>query len=285
LLFAVNRLAPSGAGLLLALLAALLPTAAWSHAGDERGLAQLQQLIKQQPRQQQHYIKRGALYTRAAHYHAALADFARAQTLGPPAAVGYELGVYYYRRQQLASAAEQLYRFLGHYGKVPAALEYRLKVARALGQKQRASELFEALVQDSPYANPSHYLAAARADLDTDTGVDSETESQLVQALGLIDRGIERFGPVPQLQHYAIELELRQRHYQQAIDRHRTLATATGRSPHWQARQAQLLAAAGQEQRALVLARRAQQALATQTQTPARARLAAELSALAASID
>ena len=260
------------------LLLTLLPTLVWSHAGDEQELQRLQQQIEQQPHHQRHYIKRGALYTRAGHYVQALADFERAQTLGPAPAVAFELGVYYYRRDQMATAATQFDRYLAHYGKVPAALQYRLKVARRLGQQQLAANLFEVLVGQSPYANPSHYLAAAKAEIDTDIN----QPQPLADALALIDRGISRFGPVPQLQHYAIELELQRSNYQQAISRHQTLAGPSGHSPHWQAKQAQLLIAGGRWQEAVTLAEQAQQTLSTQTRTPARARLDRALTALLA---
>jgi len=261
----------------LALLLALLPVLAWSHAGDERGLQRLQQLIEQRPQQQSHYIKRGALYTRAGHFQLALADFERAQTLGPIAAVSFELGLYYFRRQQMSDAAEQFDLHLAHYDNDAAALEFRIKTARALGQQPLAQDLFETLVTQSPYSNPGHYLAAANAEIKGEAG--------LARALVLIDRGIARFGPVPQLQQFAIELELRRGDYQQAISRHQTLATATGHSPHWLAKQAQLLAGDQRTEEAAKLVRRAQMALSTQTNTPARARLNKQLAELLAAID
>jgi len=254
------------------LLLALLPTLAYSHPGDELGLQRLQHLIETQPQQQMLFIKRGALYTRAGHFSLALADFERAQTLGPAPAVSFELGVYYFQRGQMASAAEQFDQYLGSYGTVPAALEYRIKTARQLGQVEQARDLFELLVDQSPYANPSHYLAAANTEI--------EAQSPLADVLLLIDRGISRFGPVPQLQLVAIELELQRGDYQQAISRHQTLAAATGQSPHWLAKQAQLLAAGQRREEAVTLARRALQALRNQTSTPARARLDKQLTTL-----
>ena len=208
-----------------------------THPGDEHLIDQLNRQITTDPSSQQALIRRGSLLVRAKNFELAMADFSRAQVLGDPVAVLLPLGTLFYEAGRFEQAAEQFDHYLDRYSRDIVALEMRAKTAREMGLWSLALKYYKTFLEQSPYANPGHYLAAAEVAL----MVTSDAKVNTDAALSVIDAGIDRLGVTPQLQLMAIELELERGRFDTAIERQRRLATATGESPQWHLQMATLL--------------------------------------------
>jgi len=247
--------------LALAALVPLIAAPVLAHPGAEDQLHHLNQQITQHPNQQKLFIKRGALLSRLGQYNKAQADFARAQSLGTPERVMFELGVHYYRTQQLVQAKSSFDRSLQHFPNYLPALEYRAKVHRDTGNYASALQDFTAFLALSPYSNPGQFLSVAKMII--------QEESNIEAALLIIDQGMERLGVTPQLQNYAISLELKANRTDAAIERHQLLAPSARVSPGWQLTMARLLISAKRSEEAKAHIEQAKIQLVTLKKTPA----------------
>jgi predicted Zn-dependent protease len=100
----------------------------------------------------------------------------------------------------------------------------------------------------------------------------------------MLDRGMERLGVIPQLQQYAIALELERKNTAQAIDRLEALEPSLGESPGWKVDMGELLILAGRPAEASQLFDEAFAQLETLRKTVARQRLLEKLEKLRASL-
>ncbi len=222
-----------------------LASHAFSHPGDEHKLEYLNTKITQQPNSQNAYIQRAALYTRTGSYTLAEKDFITAKNLGESYLASYELGAYYFKIKNYAFAISQFDDYLSHYPNHYPTLEYRAKAYREIGDTKKAFEDFSTFLEKSPYTNPGHYLAVANIAL-------SETarEDPICDAINIIDAGLSRTGNSPQLQSFAIELEIRRGFFDQALTRHESLRDITSASPQWHFEMAEILVKSEQREKA-----------------------------------
>lgn len=259
--------------LLLVLLAVSHPGAARAHPSAAERIEHLGREIETRPQDPRPYLERGAAYSHDGQYELALADLRKAEALGDPALVAYELGLLHHRMGRLAAARRYLDAFLARFPAEAKALEERARVLGELGQVDAAVADYERLFAVTRQPNPGSYLAAARL-------LAAQGEAGIAQALALLDRGMERLGVVPQLQRPAVELELRRGREARALDRLRSLEPALGESPGWKVEVAELLLRMKRtaEARAFLAAASAQ--IAALRETPARRALAARIATL-----
>ena len=110
------------------LLAALLmavaaPLRAGAHPSAQHTIEILSESIRAQPDLQEFYIRRGQAYSNEGLPEPALVDFQKAETLGPPILVAFDLGVLHYRMGRLDDARRYLDAFLKRFPKNAPALE------------------------------------------------------------------------------------------------------------------------------------------------------------------
>ena len=92
-------------------------------------------------------------------------------------------------------------------------------------------------------------------------------------ALALLDQGMRQLGLIPQLQRYAVTLELQQNKLESALRRWQALEQVLGSSPEWKVENARLLILANETQRAKAMLREASAQLAEMKSTPSRLQL------------
>ena len=255
-----------------------LASAVSAHPSAEHKAELIGKLIQERPAEQKLYIQRGSAYSDDGLYELALADFKKAETLGDAYVVALHLGVLHYRTQAFAASRGYFDTFLEHFPRHASALEYRARLLRD-SQKYRASLAdYETLLATQNRPNPGHYVSVATmlAKLD-DEGIGP--------AIEMLDKGIRRLGLIPQLQQYAIELELRRKNIAQAIIRLETLEPMLGASPEWRLEMGETLLLAGRPSDARRHLDEAASQLARLRMTPARQQTLEKLRRLRESLE
>lgn len=251
----------------------VVAASALAHPSMHHTIERLSERIREAPEEQALWIERGIAYSNDGQLELALADFRKAETLGDPVRVAFDLGVLFYRRGEFGKARESLTRTLTRFPEHTRALDYRARAARDAGDAHAALADFEALFVLRDDVNPGHYLSAADLLVSlADGGVDA--------ALALLDRGMDQLGVIPQLQQRAIAFERERGAFGAALRRHDTLAEPLGRSPSWRVERAELLLALGRRGEAERELAAARNALAKLRPTPAHAALDARIAEL-----
>jgi tetratricopeptide (TPR) repeat protein len=197
---------------------------------------------------------------------------ARAANLGEKTRATFQRGVVFYRLGQFQKALECFNSTLVAEPRNASALEYRARLRRDMGDGQGAVSDFRALIALRVYVNPGYYLAAAKL-------LAKSGDAHIPEAVSLLDDGIRDLGPVPQLQRYAIELELARNAPKAAIARLTSLAPSEGDGPEWQAQMGDLYLAAGDRPEAKLWWQKAQKTINQRRTTPAQTVLSQRLEA------
>ena len=259
--------------LLFALALPAFAPGALAHPGMHETIAYLSERIREAPEDQALYIERGIAYSEDGLLGPALADFRKAETLGDPVRVAFDLGVLHYRAGDFDRAREALTRTLARFPAHALAFEYRARAARDAGDARAAVADFEAVFALREDVNPGSYLSAAELLLPLpDAGADA--------ALALLDRGMAQLGVIPQLQQRAIALERERGAFGAALKRHETLAEPLAWSPDWRVERAELLLELDRPEEAARELTAAQTALAALRPTRARAALGTRITEL-----
>jgi predicted Zn-dependent protease len=237
--------------------------ALFAHPGAHEALQHFSREIKAHPRQQSLYIQRGIAYSNDGQFPQAQADFERAAELGDPALVGFDFGVLYYRMADFDSARRYFDGFLQRYPNHAACLEYRARLLRDAGEYEASVADFRRVFELQQHPNPGHYISTARM-------LQSGGPDGIEQALEILDQGNKKLGLTPQLQRYAIQLELSRQQPENALQRMRELEPILGDSPDWKVDMGELLLQVRQPEQAAALLEAASQQLDTLRSTPAR---------------
>lgn len=255
----------------LILLVAALPL--FAHPGASTTIEHFTHEIEHRPDSQVLYIKRGIAYSADGQYERALADFSRAQTLGDPVLVSFDLGVLHYRRGELDTALSYFNAWLERFPNHSGCLEYRARLLRDKGDYQASVADFRRVFELQGRPNPGHYVSAAEM-------LVSAGDSGVRQALDLLDAGNEKLGLTPQLQCYAIRLETERGRPDLAVRRMLALEPMLGSSPDWKVSMAELYFENRQSAPAQELLVAAERQLQELRRTPARIALQGRISAL-----
>jgi len=286
--------------------------AAASHQGVAAQLERIDKAIESNPQNQVLLIQRGALYSHDGQYDRAEKDFLRAESLGAPVSVAYELGLLFYRSQAFARARTYFDRYIKQFPQHASAYEYRARTAHRLGDTKQALADFEVFFELQPKASPGHYIDVAKiyaaetfvnktdviktdvnkANVD-ETNINKANISKtnvnktnvnkttgLDAAIDLLDKGMATIGLTPQLQRYAITLELNRNQPDKAIARLQRLEPLLKGSPSWKLEMAQLFLQTGKTAQAQQLLNKASAELAVLKLTPARISLAEKITQL-----
>jgi predicted Zn-dependent protease len=234
-----------------------------AHAGDHRALAELDAIIKKSPAEPALLVARGALYSRSGQWDKAERDLRLAETLGPKEDVAFEFGRLYYRRGDNQKALGYIDTYIGAYPKYPPAFLLRARAAGEAEQFDIANESYYTYFSLSPDPQPGEYLAAAQL-------LASMKPAGINNALALLDMAITRLGLNPQLQRYAMQLELRRDDTEGALDRWYSLEDQLGGTPEWGITLARVLILADSVDEARLAVETVKDRLISLRQTPAR---------------
>lgn len=240
---------------------------AMAHEGTGAHLDHINEALEKTPDKQALYIERGAIYSsEAGMYELALKDFQRAEELGSPVAVAYQLGLLFYRSAEFAKSRVYFDRYINQFPDYAPAYEYRAKAAYRLGDAKQAMADFNTFFHLQKQTNPGSFIAAAKI-------YASAKEGGVDAALALLDQGMQQIGLNPQLQSYAVRLELQRNRPEQAVARQQSMKTMLNDSPAWQAEMAELLLNTGKPAEAAAFLDEAETQLAKLKATPARVNL------------
>ena len=225
----------------IACLAASLiwPLPASAHEGLHEQIAEVTARIKQQPKNAELYLKRGELHRLHRDWSRALEDYRRAETLDPRLdAVQFGRGRMFFEAGKPGQARAWLDRYLSRHTDQVEALVTRARVLVKLGERRAAAKDYSAAIAQSPRAKPEYYIERAQALL-------PEGSAGRADALGGIDEGIQKLGPIVTLELFAIDLELAARRYDAALARLERVASQSQRKERWLARRGEILRQAG----------------------------------------
>lgn len=236
---------------------------AQAHAGDHRTLAELDAIIEESPAEAALLVARGALYSRVGQWDKAERDLRLAETLGSKEDVAFEFGQLYFRRGDYQKALGYIDSYIGANPNYPPAFLLRARAAGEAKQFDLANESYDTYFSLSPDPQPGEYLAAARL-------LASTKPAGINSALALLDMAISKLGLNPQLQRYAMQLELRRDNTEGALDRWYSLEDQLGETPEWGITLARLLILADNVDEAGRVVQTVKGRLVRLRQTPAR---------------
>lgn len=112
----------------------------------------------------------------------------------------------------------------------------RARALLELGRTGEAASAWLRLLAAEPNPSPDDYLDTARA---------SRANGDRLQALHVLDRGLQQLGPLAALQQLAIEIEVEMQSYAAALARLDVLLARNPRNRQWLARRQQILSLVG----------------------------------------
>ena len=208
-----------------------------AHDGLHEQIAEVTARIRRDPKNAALYLKRGELYRLHRDWTRAAADYDRAARLHPRLAeIDFARGRMLFEAGRPRPAQIALDRFLHEQPDHLEALITRGRVLVRLGQHAAGARDFTEAIARSP--EPELFLERAQA-------LSAGGGAHLDEALRGLDEGIARHGPLVTLQLYAIDLELRRKHYDAVLARLETVAAQSPRKETWLARRGEILALAG----------------------------------------
>ncbi|MFU8763014.1 MAG: tetratricopeptide repeat protein [Haliea sp.] len=256
-------------------LSLLLAVQAVAHPGHDEQLAAVNEAMAAAPDEQSLYLQRGTIYAEIGHYPEALQDFNRARELGPEEMVDFAESVMHYRKGDRGTAARLVDKHISRFPNDPGGYEHRALIAREDGNHAQALADLRTYFTLRERPNPGLYVSAARM---------LHQDGRTGDAIAVLDLGLEQLGTIPQLQRYAIELELQQSQPEAAIRRMESLRGPLRDSTSWKLDMVDLLLAAGRKDEATTLLQAAREQLQDQHATPARKVLEDRAAALAAAL-
>lgn len=227
----------------LAISLALLSSFALAHEGLHEQIAAVTAKIRRDPKNASLYLQRGELHRLHRDWARASADYDRAERLQPDLkVVNLARGKMLFESSRLQGAKLALNRFLsqqpGHY----EGLITRARVLAKMRARSDAVRDFTQALAVSSMPEPELYLERAQ--------VIAGDEKQVSEALSSLDEGIKRLGPLVTLQLSAIDLELRRRNYDGALNRLDLIAAQSERKEAWLVRRGEILRLACRDEEA-----------------------------------
>lgn len=201
------------------------------------------------------YLKRAELFRWHEDWPAAMADYERAERLAPALdAVHLGRGKMLLAAGRCEEAQAELDKFLAAQPGHLDGFLTRARVEARHGKPLLAADDFARAIAAAPRPEPEYYLE--RADALVAAG-----DEHFGDALHCLDEGTARLGNLPTLGLRAIELEQKQKHYDEALARLEKLSTNAVRKEAWLERRGDLLIAAGRPEEARQAYQAATQAL------------------------
>ena len=223
--------------------AVIVPGSLAAHPDIEMRIEIVTKRIQDGPYNAALYVRRGELHREHRDWKAALTDYSRAAELDPDlATVHLARGMLYLDTQRFPQAKSVLDLFLAADPSHSRGWATRARALVKLGKLLAAAHDFDRAVAHSSRPTPGLYLERARALADAG-------EQHVNRAILGLEEGMEKLGRIVTLQSFTIELEVRAKRYDSALERLDQIA-------HWLPkerllrRQGDILAAAKRDEQA-----------------------------------
>ena len=214
-----------------------------AHEGLHEQIAAVSAEIKREPKNASLYLKRGELHRLHRDWDRAFADYNRAEQLNPRLdEVNFGRGRTYFDADKPQQARIWLDRFLVVRPNHVDALVTRARVLVKLNLSTAAATDYSRVIAQLAKAKPEYYIERAEALVAGGRNDD---------ALGGIDQGIRKLGPIVTLQLFAIDLEISRKSYDAALSRLEQISAQSPRKESWLARRGDILLLAGRRDEAL----------------------------------
>jgi tetratricopeptide (TPR) repeat protein len=195
--------------------------------------------MEQNPGRAELYFKRAELNRVHGLWDAAEADYDRTVSLDPKLLmVDLGRGKMFLEAGWPLSSRAVLDRYLNHQTNEAEGLVTRARVLTKLEQREAAARDYSFALAQINDPRPELYLERAQVL----TGGDS---ARFEEALRGLEEGIQKMGPLVTLQIYALDLELKQQHFDAALARLDKIMAQFPRKETWLARRGEILQQAG----------------------------------------
>jgi predicted negative regulator of RcsB-dependent stress response len=154
------------------------------------------------------------------------------------------------------SALVALDRFLANHTNHVDGLTTRARALVKLGRRLEAAQNYSKAIAAASQPQPEVFLERSQA-------LASEGDAYCEEALKGLDEGMARLGPLVVLQQNAIDVELKQKHFDAALTRVDTAAALAPRKESWLERRGDILLQAGRPKEASTAYQAALDSLAT----------------------
>jgi len=210
-----------------------------AHDGLHEQILALTKKIKEDPTNAKLYLKRGELFRLHEEWRNAEKDFDQAEKLNPNLeTVNFARGKLWLDAKRFVSAKNALGKFLA---KQPRSFEGVLTMARVLAslkQTEKAVMHFAQAIALSPQDSAEIYLEQSQT---------LAAAGKIDAALRVLDEGIREFRQLIVLENYAINLEVKRRHYDAALTRLDKLAVTMPRKESFLLMRGEILLKAGKK--------------------------------------
>ena len=224
-----------------------------AHGNLHEQIEELTAQIEEQPENAVLYVQRGLLHRSHGTYMEAVIDLQKALALDETLEIVYiHLSQAYLQKEVADSALLHIDYYLSIDPQNPTALMTKGEAYQQLGNFDLAAVTYEkAVVLKGNKAKVQDYISWANA-----TAMSSPQS-----ALQCLDKGMQQFGPLITLQEFALQIELKNALYDDAINRINAIMQPLQRKETWLVRKAEILEQTQQPQAAQATYREAQKAI------------------------
>lgn len=233
-----------------------LPLTALAHGDLHLQIEEMTKRIAKEPKNAELYLKRGELRRVHQEWDAAQADYDFAAALNPQLAfVDLARGKMFLEADWPLSALVALDRFLaGHTNHVDGLIT-RARTLVKLGRRLEAVEDYSHAIDGAAQPQPEIFIERSQA-------LTNEGAAYFDRALQGLEEGMKRLGPLVVFQLFAIDVELKQKRVDAALERLERVASQSVRKETWLARRGEILQQAGRNKEASEAYEKALRALA-----------------------
>ena len=221
--------------LLLALALGALPVNMRAHGDFHTLITEANKLIDSLPNDPEGWLRRGELYRLHQQWEAAAADFEKAASMGAKqAALDLSWGRFWLDTNWPLSTRTAMDRLLAA---SPNHVEGHLLRGRALtrlGQHLEAAADFTRAIAATQEPGPDLFIERAQI-------LAAGGPQESAAALATLDEGIKKLGPLVTLQLTAIDLELKRKNFDAALERLDGVAVKSPRKETWLVRRGEVL--------------------------------------------
>jgi len=222
----------------------LAMTPAWGHGDIDSRIEKVSRELEQRPEDAELHLQRGWLHHLHADWTASLSDYDRAEQLAPAwAEVTLRRAKTLLAASRLPEARLEIDR---HLAREPRSVDGRVTRAQIevrMNEPLAAAADYSQAREASGRLDPDRYVEWARALAAPGVGRADE-------AIRVLDHAMAQLGPVPSLGLLALELEVGQRQFDQALVRIELLSRGATRRETWLERRGDVLQAAGRTEEA-----------------------------------
>lgn len=190
------------------------------------------------------FLRRGELYREHGAWESAEADYARAKELAPEmVAVDVARAGMLADSGDVVKSRELFDAIIARVDDNGEAFLGRARVKVLQGEKKEALADYRRALQLLQMPEPETYVEISQA---------LKEGGFAKEALAALDRGINRYGPIPPLEKPAVELEVEAKNYGGALERLQLVIDLAGRKENWLAWKGDILVEAGRASEACV---------------------------------